>query len=596
MKTLFKKTFEGLSLDLKEILKLSEKELEKRLQALDFYQAYDLVLNAPWEDKAKLILNSPYPEGLVKNLPYQELFLTIKASSLDLSVELLSYAKGSQIQFMFDMDCWYKDRIKKERVASWIVLLFHAGEGKVLEWLKVADFDFLIAMFQKFIKVYKKPDDIELIEAMDFLPYFTLDDFYFIEFQNEALEFYFRRMIEILREEMAETYFALLESVIWEIPAEVEERAYRWRNGRLADEGILEYFEALDVYTILHPKSLRKIEPIALPSSEEKEEFSPINIMVYPGEEELLIFKVVEAINDPYQIGRIKKELAWLANKVIIVDNVVIDEIEQVKKSLDKLWGSLNLGIEYLSQGNREVAKSLVEEHFLEDLFRVAQTLLKQLRKFALSVTKSKDFDPSVLRYLDQPYKGYLEGVLVKKINEIRYFRPEKIGTLEEYTFFKKISEVNTARRYIEEIGYIAPVMERMFGSTLSWIKEVNQPGRNYDVNFLTWSGLILTSFFHWKLNGEFIFKAIPKSSWAKVLNELFEEKEDHCELKPEMKETFFKSFENYVKTNWYYEGELLNSFLNFVIEKLSLEFRNIDLKNPPDPKYQTLILIDLNH
>lgn len=594
MKMLFNRTYEGLTLE--EILKSPDQELEKKLQALDFYKAYELVLSVPWEAKAKLILNSPYPEGLVKNLPYQELFLTIKASSLDLAVELLSYAKGTQIQFMFDIDCWYKDRIKPERVASWIVLLFQAGEGKVVEWLRVADFDFLIAIFQKFIKVYKKPDDMELIEAMDFLPYFTLDDFYFIEFKNEALEFYFRRMIELLREEMPETYFALLESVIWEIPIEVEERAYRWRNGRLADEGIPEYFEALDVYTPLHPKNLKKIEPVYLPPSEGKEEFSPVNIMVYTGDEPLMIFKVLETIEDSYQIDRIKKELAWLSNKVIIVDNVVIDEIEQVKKSLDKVWGTLNLGIEYLSQGNLEVAKRLVEEHFLEDLFRIAQTLLKNLRRFALSIVKSKDFDPSVLRYLDQPYKGYLEGVWVKNLNQIKCFRPEKIGTLEEYTFFKRISEVNTVRRYIEEIGYMAPVIERMFGSTLAWIREVNLPGRNYDVNFLTWSSLIITSLFYWKYKGEFVFKALPKSSWQKVINELFYEKENRCELKPEIKEMLFASFENYVKNHWYYEKELLDSFLNFVLNKLSLEFQNIDLQNPPDPKYQTLVLVDLNH
>jgi len=579
--------------NLEELLKLSEKEIEKTLANLKFHEVYDLVLGVPWEERAKLILNSPYPEGIVKNLPSQELFLTLKASSLDIAVELLSYAKGSQIQFMFDIDAWYKDRIKAERVASWIILLFNAGEDKVLEWLRVADWDFLIAVFQKFIKVYKKPDEMELIEAMDFLPPYTLDDFYFIDFKVPSLEFYFRRMIEILREEMPETYFALMESVMWEIPAEVEERAYRWRNGRLADEGIPEYFEALDVYSYVHPKSLRKIDPKYLPPADE--EYQPsVNIMVYTGFEELFIFKVFETIKDTVQIERIKRELAWVANKVIIVDNVVIDDLEQIKKSLDKVWGSLNIGLEYISMGNLEIAKRALEEYFLEDIFRTSQTVLKELRKYALSLTRSKDFDPSILNYLDQSYQGFLKGILVKKINEIKLFQPDKVGTDEEYTIFRRMNEIKTVRRYIEEIGYMAPLMEKIFGSSLSWINEVNKPGRNFDTTFLTWSSLILTALSQWVYKKEFVFKALPKSVWKNVMKELLEEKEGICYMKETLKKSLFENFEKLAKSEWYLEKELLHSFLNFVIKKFEDEFKYVDLKDIPDPKYQTLILIDL--
>ncbi len=579
-------------INLENLLKLSENEIEKTLANLKFYEIYDLVLSTPWEERAKLILYSPYPEGVVKNLPPQELFLTLKASSLDLAVELISYAKGSQIQFMFDIDAWYKDRIKVERVASWIILLFNAGEDKVLEWLKVADWDFLIAILQKFIKIYKKPDDMELIEAMDFLPSYTLDDFYFIEFKVPSLEFYFRRIIEILREEMPDTYFALMESVIWEIPAEVEERAYRWKNGRLADEGIPEYFEALDIFSYIPLKSLRKIDPKYLPMSEETQ--PPINIMIYTGSEELFIFRVLEILDNLSQFERIKRELAWIANKVIIVDNVIIDEIEQIKKSLDKVWGSLNIGLEYVSLGNLEIAKKILEEHFLEDIFRVSQNVLKDLRKFALNLTKNKDFDSSILNYLDQPYYGYLKGVLVKKINEIALFQPEKIGTEKEYTIFRKLSEIKMVRRYIEEIGYMAPLIEKIFGSSLSWINEVNKPGRNFDANFLTWSSLILTALSQFLYKGEFVFKALPKSAWKEVINKLIDEKEGVCYLRKEYKEKLFKNFENFARSEWYVEKELLESFLNFIIKRFEDEFKYIALKEPPDPKYQTLILIDL--
>jgi len=581
---------EGLQLKVKELLSLKDEELEKALAQYKFEELMELVLSCPWEERSRLILLSPFAEGVVKNLPYQELFLTLKASSLDVAVELLSYAKGTQIQFFFDIDGWYKDRIKPERVASWITLLFEAGEDKVLEWLAVADWDFLVSVLQKFIKVYKRPDDIDLTEALDFLPPYTLDDFYFIEFKVEALEFYFKRIIEIIKEIMPDLYMPLLESIIWEIPAEVEERAYRWRNGRLADAGIPEYFEALDIYSVLHPKRLRKIELVYL--GEEEEETSINVFLPVKPEEELLIYKVLPRIKDPAQLNRIKKELAWVANKVIVVDNVVIDEIEQIYKSLEKVWGGLNLGLEYIPQEDEGLAKEALETYFLEDIFKAGQTLLRELRKLALELTKNSN--PSVFRYLDQPYQGYLQGVLVKKLNQIKLFNPQKISTSEEYTFFKRVREVRIVRRHLEEVGYMAPLIQKIFGSPLAWLTEVNKEHRNFDAKFLTWSTLILTAMAQWSLSKEFKFRAIPASKWKEVLSFFFIASEENLKLKEEVKEKLIENFKALARTEWYLEEDLLESFLNFVLERLEREFKNIDLSDPPHPKYQTLILVDL--
>ncbi len=583
---------DALVLKVKELLKLKDEELEKALAEYKFEELMELVLSCPWEERHRLILLSPFTEGVVKNLPYQELFLTLKASSLDVAVELLSYAKATQIQFFFDIDGWYKDRIKPERVASWITLLFEAGEDKVLEWLTVADWDFLVAVLQKFIRVYKRPDDVELIEALDYLPPYTLDDFYFIEFKVEALQFYFKRIIEIVREMLPELYMPLMESIIWEIPAEVEERAYRWRNGRLADAGIPEYFEALDIYSIAHPKRLRKVELVYL--GEEEEEISINVLLPVKTEEELLIYRVLPSIRDPFQLNRIKKEIAWVANKVIVVDNVVIDDIEQIYKSLEKVWGGLNLGLEYIAREDEALAKEALETYFLEDIFKTGQTLLRELRRLAFELTKNSE--PSVFRYLDQPYQGYLQGILVKKLNQIKLFNPQKIGTAEEYTFFKKIKEVRLVRRHLEEAGYMAPLIQKVFGSPLAWLTEVNKQHRNFDARFLTWSSLILTATAQWSLSKEFKFKAIPARKWKEVLKFFFEATKEGIKLKSQVKDKLLENFRALARTEWYLEEDLLLSFINFVLNKLEAEFKDIDLSEPPDPKYQTLILVDLKN
>lgn len=596
MKEPFTQKESALKARLEELFSLSEKELEKALSPLKFEEVFDLVLSSPWENRAKLILYSPYPQGIVRNLPPIELFFTLKGSSLDLAVELLSYAKGTQIQFLFDFDCWYKDRLKPERIASWIILLFSAGEDRVLEWLAVADWEFLVAVMQKFVRIHKRPDEVDLLEAYDYLPPYTLDDVYFVEFKDERLEFYFRRIIELIRETWPETYFALMEALLWEIPSDVEERAFRFRNGRLADEGIPDYYTALEVYTYLHPKKLSKVEYKSLPEAEVEEEKlkNPLYLIPYEGAEELLINKALSLIKDPETLSRIQRELAWLATKVILVDHPVIDELEEVRAGLYKMWSGLNLGLEYLAEGNPEMASDCLKKHYLEEIFRVSRTALRELRKFALSLLNHKEFNPAILKYLDQPYAGYLQGVTVRRLNEVKLFNPVNIGTDKEYTEFSRVSEIRMVRRYLEEIGYMAPLLEKGLGPLSIWVKEVIQPGRNFDLNFLTWSSVILTALAQFLYSQEFIFKAIPLKVWKELFPKLVEKKEEKNYLKEELKELLFENFRGLARKIYYLEEDLLSGFLHFVIDRFENEFRFADLENPPDPKYQTLILIDL--
>lgn len=587
----------SLKAKVEELLNLSEKELEKALLPLKFEEVFELVLTSPWEKRAKLILYSPYPQGIVRNLPPIELFFTLKGSSLDLAVELLSYAKGTQIQFLFDFDCWYKDRLKAERVASWIILLFEAGEDKVLEWLTIADWDFLIALMQKFIRIHKRPDDVDLLEAYDYLPPYTLDDVYFVEFKDERLEFYFRRIIELIRETWPETYFALMESLIWEIPSDVEERAFRFRNGRLADEGIPDYYTALEVYTYIHPKKLSKVDYKSLPEGEpeEEERETALYLIPYEGPEDLLVQKALSLIKDPQVLSRIQRELAWLATKVILVDHPVIDEVEEVRKGIHKMWCGLNLGLEYLAEGNPEAAKELLKNHYLEEIFRVSRTALRELRKFALSLLNNKEFNVALLKYLDQPYAGYLKGITVRRLNEVKLFNPVHMGTDKEYIEFSRVSELRMVRRYLEEIGYMAPLLERGLGPISSWIKEMIQPERNFDLNFLTWSSIILTALTQYVYSGEFIFKAIPYKAWKGVFSKLVEKQGEKTYLKEELKERLFENFKTLAKGVYYLDEDLLLGFLNFVVDRFEKEFKFAEPEDPPDPKYQTLILIELS-
>ncbi len=88
----------SLPLTHEDLLARPAREAERILAEIPFRDQLQLVLSTPWALRPRIITLSPLAEGLVRNLPPQELFLTLKAASTDDAIDLLSYAKGEQHQ------------------------------------------------------------------------------------------------------------------------------------------------------------------------------------------------------------------------------------------------------------------------------------------------------------------------------------------------------------------------------------------------------------------------------------------------------------------------------------------------------------------
>ena len=590
----------SLPLTYEELLARPASEAEKLLAGLSFREQLQLVLSAPWHLRPRIITLSPLAEGLVRNLPPQELFLTLKAVSTEEAVDLLAYAKGEQIQLIFDLDAWRKDRIVDERFLAWLVLLFEAGEDSVARWLRVADFDFLVAVLQRFIRVIKRPDDTDLTEALDWLPPYTLDDTYFIEFRKKKFEFYFRRIIEIIRNMEETYYYNLMEALIWELPSQVEEMAYRWRRGRLADHGIPDYFNALEVYAPLADGRLRQVDPRYLPGREPEEERGPqpgfLPVIHRPGAERFTL--ALSRVSDPAQLDRLKRELAWITNKVLTVDHINLDEISQVEDSLNKVLGYLNIGLEYLAGPDPEAGARVLENYFLEDIFRLAHTLIVRLRKKAREISSQEGLDTRVLRHLDEPFASYLKGVTAREANRLKFYVPEKAGTAEEYRWFRELSEVRYVEDLLDMVGYWAPLIQRAFGPPPLWVAEIATRRTNFlEPRDITWSALILTALANWVCFGEFRFEALPVEKWPEALKHLLEPGPagERNRFSGKLRETLHRNFRQLAQQTLYYAPEHTENFLRFVTSRFEEEFAFAEPDSPPEPRYVRYLLIALD-
>jgi hypothetical protein len=198
-----------------------------------------------------VILSQREPAALVRALPADELYLTIREIGLGDAVELVQLATPAQFRTFLDLACWSGDHLAPRKALPWL----RAARAGATEsprassrWrakLHGIDAEVLYLVLRETLTIHDLERDPD--------PHLTTERFmrtpegkYVVEFHAEGTEYMAVR--GILDDLYAEDPFRatrLLSSIRWDLPSELEEAALRWRTGRLADLGYPSLEEAL---------------------------------------------------------------------------------------------------------------------------------------------------------------------------------------------------------------------------------------------------------------------------------------------------------------------------------------------------------------
>ncbi|RMF76809.1 MAG: hypothetical protein D6738_00555 [Acidobacteria bacterium] len=214
------------------------------------------ILALPPERRAAAILASADAAALIRSLGPQDFYLSLVEADPDDALALLAAARREQVDLVFDLDGWDGDEPAVERLGRWLGLLHQANPEQLVSWLLEADEPTVVLVLSRLIHVYKldessdpgfwPPEDREVP---------SLDGVYFLEPRDEAPEAAFPALwsaFALLRERARQAYEALLEQVLWVIPAEQQEEAWERREARLAERGFPPLEEALEVWAPGH--------------------------------------------------------------------------------------------------------------------------------------------------------------------------------------------------------------------------------------------------------------------------------------------------------------------------------------------------------
>lgn len=288
-----------------------------------------------------LILSAKDPAALVRALPAEELYFTIREIGLADAAPLVPLATLAQFRTFIDLDAWRGDRLDPQRALTWLRAARTGSRSDpkaAARWerkLSGIDRELLYAVLRSDLVIHDLEEDPD--------PEFDTDRFvrttegkFVVEFMAEGAEYAaLRGILDDLYSANPFQAARLLTSLRWDLPSELEETALRWRTARLADLGFPSLEEALSWFA----------KPRASPFSEAGAPERPQGFFLASFAKGSLLDRGLEAL-PPQERPVAEAQLMAAANAVLVADQVDPAEPEEVRKAFEAARTLLELGLE----------------------------------------------------------------------------------------------------------------------------------------------------------------------------------------------------------------------------------------------------------
>jgi hypothetical protein len=485
---------------------------------LPFQEKLEFLYGLPARQKRDLILSAPEAERLVQSFAPDTLFYTLKEIGIADAGDLLSLAIPEQIKWLFDLDCWRKDRPDLQRMREWIEAMAEGGRKRMADGLMGIDLELVSLLLRQYIKVHR----LDAPQDMDDAPldrFVQFDEHYLIEIiRHDPIQ---PLMIEFIEEafERDYNYFAsLMEEIYWGVEADLEEQAYHFRSARLSDRGFPDYFDAQAVFSYLNPQNFLELRSQYVPPLRDaldgdEQPIAPGMAPALAGSENSLFNAALTAGFVAQGKRQLRSEMALVSNQVLVARAVDFGDPEAVRVAVEMTHNYLNLGLEHLAGGDLAAAIEYLRDTHLQLLFRLGLSLTIDLRKRAEGVIAKLGLAPGRTRevpYLDSPYREALAGFLQRQ--------PQFYGGLDRdgsvvMRDFCAMRDLHLGYAMLEQIDAIPDLLQALLGLDIA-----SAPFRsNIAGHEIRLSQILLTAFAHQAIDGRLVLQPIGSDRLGSV-------------------------------------------------------------------------------
>jgi hypothetical protein len=207
-----------------------------------------------------MLTDRPGVQSLIPQLSVDDLYLCLQMVGVEDSETVLALASGAQVQGLVDIDGWERDKILPERVQPWLQALMRAGPEVMTRRMLDLDDALLMFLVRHHVDAFmiEDPDDFEPPSEMHV---FTPDRQTCLVFKtDEDQNLPIRIFLDTLMRFDTAHCLNLLAHINSTLMSNLEEQSFRWRAGRVADRGYIDYYEALKIYAPL-PRGFAHTRP-----------------------------------------------------------------------------------------------------------------------------------------------------------------------------------------------------------------------------------------------------------------------------------------------------------------------------------------------
>jgi hypothetical protein len=324
--------------------------------------------------RAEAMLEEVDGRPLVATLPAEDVYATIIDVGLADSTELVQFSTPEQFVTYVDLAAWQKDRIDPLEVLHWLRAARGDDDEAFMRKLTALDIEILELMFKKLTRIHDLEENPDVDTAGVTME--TPDGRFLVEFLIDGVdEAALRRLTFDL---MAHNPFELsrfLEAVRWELPTEIEEAAFQFRQARLQDLGFPPLEEAVKVFAWVDPDKV----PVPAGGTE---------LVSAQGHVDLVsaAFRGLDEI----ERQNLEGEVRALVNCVLVAEAAEPGDPSAIRRYSEYARDTLDLGLEHLTGGRAEAASDAVRAKTLKEIFQLGFSLTLKLKRQVEKLAKEE--------------------------------------------------------------------------------------------------------------------------------------------------------------------------------------------------------------
>lgn len=356
-----------------------------------------------------VILDSPDAKEIIQSLPPQALYFGLKKNGLEDSLDVLPHLSEDQVTRIVDYDVWYKDRLVPKKAYSLLKLFGAISSKELYRRFAYLDEEYQLSLLSGLLVTF----DLEEFEAMTQERQDTLyampckEVYYQITSDDKDTIDFIETLMESLKEHNLRYAYSLLGHAAFSLLSENEEAVRQFRVARMEEDGFVSYEDSLSCFTPLNFEALRQ--------QWSGDADKPAGQFLQENQTEDFLTRVMGtlssrgwSVDEQFEIHQ---RLLFLTNSLCSASQVEPEDLHALNHILEQCRSLVSLGLEYLSQGNVEVGVEVLQAEHPKVLFRVAISLVQELRSHLLN--KLRDYKlPSAEKLLHHAQGGQWGQVL----------------------------------------------------------------------------------------------------------------------------------------------------------------------------------------